>query len=217
MDKRIRVLVVDDHALFRESFSRLLEADTEFEVVGACATVREAISAICRDQIDVVLLDYELNDETGLRFLAESRNRRFNGHVLIVTSAMDSAAVRDAMNDGAAGILLKNSPLAELIPAIVRVARGERWVDPGIVRSLIDRATQTAKPTEATLSKREQEVLRGVFEGLTNKEISHNLGISEGSVKAALQLLFTRTGVRTRSQLVRIAVEKHSEDWLRSN
>ena len=214
VEKRIRILVVDDHALFRESFSRLLEADTDFEVVGTCASVADALSTIARERIDVVLLDYELDDETGLRFLVESRSQRFNGHVLMVTSAMNRAAIRRAIDDGAAGILLKKSPLSELVPAIVRVARGEVWVDPGIVRHLIDETSEIAKPVEQNLSARERQVLRGVFEGLTNKEIGQQLAISEGSVKAALQLLFTRAGVRTRTQLVRIAVEKHSDDWL---
>ena len=217
MDKRIRILIVDDHTLFRESLSRLLEADTNFAIAGACASVREALIAIGRDKIDVVLLDYDLDEEIGLRFLTECRKRNFAGHVLMVTSGMGDAAVLSAIDDGATGIFLKNSPLAELIPAIFRVKRGEVWVDPGIVKVLINGPRQlSAAPIREPLSERERDVLRNVVEGLSNKEISQRIGISEGSVKAALQQLFTRTGVRTRSQLVRIAVEKHSADWLGS-
>jgi DNA-binding NarL/FixJ family response regulator len=217
MNKRIRVLIVDDHTLFREGLSRLLEADTDFEVVGTCASVREALIAMGRIQIDVVLLDYDLNEEIGVRLLADCQRSNFVGKVLIVTSGMNDAAVLRAIDDGAAGIFLKNSPLAELIPAIIRVTRGETWIDPGVVKTLIAGAhAARAVATQEDLSERERNVLRGVFEGLSNKEISQRLGVSEGSVKAALQQLFTRSGVRTRSQLVRIAVEKHSADWLGS-
>jgi DNA-binding NarL/FixJ family response regulator len=215
MDRRVRILIVDDHTLFREGLSRLLQADANFVVAGICASVREALIATQRGPIDVVLLDYDLNEEIGVRFLAESKKRNFTGRVLMVTSGMSDTVILRAIDEGAAGIFLKNSPLTELIQAIGRVTRGEVWIDPGVAKALITMAHQ---PNEANmrdiLSDREQEVLRGVFEGLSNKEIGQRLKISEGSVKATLQQLFARTGVRTRSQLVRIAVEKHATDWL---
>src|ERR1700685_3911818 len=215
MDRRIRILIVDDHTLFRESLTRLLEADTDFEVAGACASVREALIAIQKNPVDVVLLDYDLSEEMGMQFLVESKKHNFAGRVLMVTSGMSDAVVLRAIDEGAAGIFLKNSPLAELIQAIVRVTRGETWIDPGIAKVLIAIANHPREaPTQDNLSERERDVLRAVFEGLSNKEIGQRLGVSEGSVKAALQQLFARTGVRTRSQLVRIAVEKHSTDWL---
>lgn len=215
MDRRIRILIVDDHTLFRESLTRLLEADTDFEVAGACASVREALIAIQKNPVDVVLLDYDLSEEMGMQFLVESKKHNFAGRVLMVTSGMSDAVVLRAIDEGAAGIFLKNSPLAELIQAIVRVTRGETWIDPGIAKVLIAIAHHPREaPTQDNLSERERDVLRAVFEGLSNKEIGQRLGVSEGSVKAALQQLFARTGVRTRSQLVRIAVEKHSTDWL---
>ena len=120
-----------------------------------------------------------------------------------------------ALDNGTSGIFLKSSPLAELTQAIRRVTMGEIWIDPGLLRTFVARARQRNKEAhQEDLSARERKVLRYVFEGLSNKEIGQQLGISEGSVKAVLQQLFARTGVRTRSQLVRIAVEKHSSDWL---
>jgi DNA-binding NarL/FixJ family response regulator len=92
---------------------------------------------------------------------------------------------------------------------------GEIWVDPGLMKALLAGArNRHEEARQEVLSTRERKVLRYVFDGLSNKEISQQLAISEGSVKAALQQLFARTGVRTRSQLVRIAVERHSGDWL---
>jgi DNA-binding NarL/FixJ family response regulator len=217
MDKPIRILIVDDHTLFRESLRRLLEADTEFEVAGAWGSVREALAAIEKQAIDVVLLDYDLSEEIGMQFLIESRASNFSGRVLMVTSGMSDANVLRALDSGASGVFLKNSPLAELIQAIHRVVRGDTWIDSGVVKALIQEVRHPRDESESEeLSKRERAVLRYVFEGMSNKEISQKLGVSEGSVKAALQQLFARTGVRTRSQLVRIAVERHSKDWLAS-
>jgi DNA-binding NarL/FixJ family response regulator len=215
MDKQLRVLIVDDHTLFRESLSRLLEADTECRIVGACASVGEALQIVVKEQIDIVLLDYDLGEEPGTYFLNESKRVGFAGRVLMVTGGMSDEVMLRALDHGASGIFLKNSPLAELMQAIRRVMQGETWIDSGMVKVLIAGARRhSGEVKQESLSARERSVLHCVFEGLGNKEIGQQLGISEGSVKAALQQLFARTGVRTRSQLVRIAVERHSADWL---
>jgi DNA-binding NarL/FixJ family response regulator len=215
MNKQIRVLIVDDHTLFRESLSRLLEADTECKIVGACASIEEALKTVTSEQIDLVLLDYDLGEKPGAQFLDESRRCGFTGPVLMVTGGMADAVALRALDNGASGIFLKSSPLAELTQAIGRVMKGETWIDSGMVKALLSNAHRpSGEPTHEPLSARERSVLRCVFEGLSNKEIGQQLGISEGSVKAVLQQLFARTGVRTRSQLVRIAVERHSQDWL---
>jgi DNA-binding NarL/FixJ family response regulator len=215
INKQIRVLIVDDHTLFRESLSRLLEADTECRIIGACASVNEALRLIAQQQMDLVLLDYDLGEEPGTQFLNQSRDHGFHGPILMVTGGIADTVMLRALDNGASGVFLKSSPLSELIQAIRRVMQGETWIDSGMVKSLIAGARQLgAEARQESLSARERSVLRCVFEGLSNKEIGQQLGISEGSVKAALQQLFARTGVRTRSQLVRIAVERHSDDWL---
>jgi DNA-binding NarL/FixJ family response regulator len=106
-----------------------------------------------------------------------------------------------------------------LVEAIHKVAGGEMWLDSRAVQSLVSGATGKSgeQQTADSLTERERAVLKSVFEGLTNKEIGGRLQISESSVKAVLQQLFDKTGVRTRSQLVRIALEKHAEDWLRDS
>jgi DNA-binding NarL/FixJ family response regulator len=216
MSKQIRVLIVDDHTLFRESLGRLLEADTECKVIGACASVAEALKIVAGEKIDLVLLDYDLGENPGTQFLDESKRCGFAGPVLMVTGGMADVVMLRALDRGASGVFLKSSPLAELLQAIRRVMNGETWIDPGLVKALLaDTRRRSAETRQESLSVRERSVLRGVFEGLSNKEIGQRLSVSEGSVKAALQQLFARTGVRTRSQLVRIAVERHSHDWLR--
>jgi DNA-binding NarL/FixJ family response regulator len=214
MNKQIRVLIVDDHTLFRESLSRLLEADTECTIVAACASVYEALQIITKQAVDLVLLDYDLGEQPGTEFVSESRGAGFTGPILIVTGGISDAVMLRALECGASGVFLKSSPLAELIQAIARVMQHETWIDPGLVKTLIATARQLGAETrQNSLSARERRVLQCIFEGLSNKEIGQHLNISEGSVKASLQLLFARSGVRTRSQLVRIALEQHSKDW----
>jgi DNA-binding NarL/FixJ family response regulator len=214
MEQQIRILLVDDHSLFRESLGRLLEAEPDFQIVATCATAAEALDVL--DRVDVVLLDYDLGDEQGSSFLEEAKRRRFPGRILMVTAGMSDAGTLRSFESGASGIFLKHSPPAQLVEAIHKVMGGDMWLDPRAVRSLVAGVGEKSEEQRAVqaLSARERIVLKAVFEGLTNKEIAGNLQISESSVKAVLQQLFDKTGVRTRSQLVRIAIEQHATDWL---
>jgi len=207
---------VDDHGLFRESLSRLLQAEPDLQIVSACGSLDEGLKVLDREPIDVVLLDYDLGEEQGTTFLSAARGQGFPGRILLVTAGMSDAGTLRAMEDGAAGIFLKHSPPAQLIEAIHKVVAGDVWLDSKAVRALVAGAQGRSgeQRPSGDLSSRERQVLRSVFEGLTNKEIAGNMQISESSVKAVLQQLFDKTGVRTRSQLVRIALEKHSGDWL---
>ena len=216
MAQQIRILLVDDHSLFRDSLSRLLQAEPDFRIVGTCASATEALPVLDREHPDIVLLDFDLGEEQGLQFLDESKKRGFRGRILMVTAGMSDAATLRALEGGSSGIFLKHSPPGQLVEAIHKVSGGESWLDPRAMRSVIAGATGRSDEHRAAqaLNARERAVLKGVFEGQTNKEIAAKLQISEGSVKAVMQQLFDKTGVRTRSQLVRIALERRAEDWL---
>ncbi len=185
-------------------------------IVATCATVSDALTVLKGAPVDVVLLDYDLGDEQGSAFLEEAKRQRFEGRILMVTAGMGDAVTLRAFEGGASGVFLKHSPPAQLIEAIHQVMNGEMWLDSRAVRSLVAGANvrNEGENTAQPLSARERNVLKAVFEGLTNKEIAANMQISESSVKAVLQQLFEKTGVRTRSQLVRIAIEQHAGDWL---
>jgi DNA-binding NarL/FixJ family response regulator len=215
MSSEIRILLIDDHGLFRESLSRLLQTESDFLIAATCASATEALALPQLAEIDVVLLDYDLGHEQGTLFIDRARGSGFLGHILMVTAGMSDAIMLRALENGSSGVFLKHSPPSRLVEAIRKVVAGEVWLDPAVTRSIIAAATgNAAAPRAQGLTQREQAVLKGVFEGLTNKEIGARLAISESSVKAVLQQLFEKTGVRTRSQLVRIALEKHSEEWL---
>src|SRR6202451_4528727 len=216
MDQEIRILLVDDHSLFRDSLSRLLQTEPGFRMVGSCATLAEAQSLIASEQPDIILLDYDLGEKQGTIALDEIRKHGYKGRVLMVTAGMSDAATVRVLESGSEGIFLKHSSPAQLVEAIRRMMAGEPWLDPRAMRSLIAGATGKSEEQRSTqvFTPRERFVLQGVFEGLTNKEIASQLQVSEGSVKAVMQQLFDKTVVRTPAQLVRIALEKRAEDWL---
>ncbi len=206
--ERIRLLLVDDHVLFREGVSRLLASEPEFELTAHCGSASEALEILKRAPVDVILLDFDLGDDHGSRLIADARAAGFTGRILMVTAGMSAAESSSALQAGASGIFLKHSSPASLLKAIRMVASGEAWMDPKMVQALAEGVTQRREhDLNRLLTEREQRVLRGVFEGLTNKEIAGQIGVSESAVKATLQQLFEKTGVRTRSQLVRIALE----------
>jgi DNA-binding NarL/FixJ family response regulator len=206
----LRLLLLDDHVLFREGLRRLLETEPDFETVAECGTPAEALEALSRTAADVILLDFDLGEETGTSFIASAYKAGYTGKILIVTAGMIPLDITVARNLGVSGIFLKHNSPKTLLAAIRDVAGGGEWLDsrtPPTESVAVDPSTQVAAP----LSPRELQVLRSVFEGLTNKEIAHNIGASQSAVKATLQRLFEKTGVRTRSQLVRIAIERSLE------
>jgi DNA-binding NarL/FixJ family response regulator len=212
----IRILLVDDHSLFRESLGRLVEAQDEIHVAGQCATVAEALNVLSKTRADIVLLDYDLGEESGFRLLTELRRRGDEIKVLMVTAGLSDEATLLVMEAGGSGIFLKHSSPDQLLTAIRQVARGEIWLDNAGLQTVLAVKRDPKELLERTrpLTARQSEVLRGILNGLANKEIAWKLKVSETSVKAAVQELFQKAGVRTRSQLVRIAIEQHSTDWL---
>ena len=206
--ERIRLVLIDDHVLFRESLGRLFASEPDLDVVGQCSRISEALEILGRESADVLLLDFNLGGERGTDLITEARRAGYEGKILMVTAVMDADECLRALMMGASGIFLKHNSPTALTKAIHLVASGEPWLDRRIVQLMAERVP----PEEgigfgAPLSAREEQVLHGVMEGNTNRKIGEDLDISEGAVKAVVQQLFRKTGVRTRSQLVRAALE----------
>lgn len=207
---RIRLLLVDDHILFREGLRRLLASEPDFETVAECGTPGEALNVLSRSSVDVILLDFDLEDDTGTRFISSALRIGCKGKILMVTAGMSPVDVSVARKLGISGIFLKHSPPASLIEAIRTVVNGGFCMDPKMVNEGTPNPG-VEKRDSKRLSPREQNVLRCICEGLSNKEMAYRLGVSQSSVKATLQHLFDKMGVRTRGQLVRIAIERSLE------
>lgn len=214
--RRIRILLIDDHILFRESLVRLLETHAEFEVIARCSTVAEGRQALATSSVDVVLLDYDLGDHLGTELLAGLDVRASGIKVIVVTAGMGANATLNAINDGVAGLVLKHSDPRLLMEAIHKVAAGETWWDPGILHpSAAGDSSENPRTSVRALTDRQRQVLRSILDGLTNKEIAARMQSSETAVKATIQELFNKAAVRTRSQLVRVAIERYSAEWLK--
>lgn len=211
MNAPIRLLLIDDHVLFREGLARLLSEEGGLVIAGQCSGVADALEFLSgHAHPDMLLLDFDLGEQNGFAFLQGARDSSYAGKVLMVTAGMSHTDSFRAISAGASGVLLKHAPPNELIAAIRKVLRDEPLYTPTELAAMREaaRAEDARRPAPLTLSPREHSVMRGIFRGLANKEIAGELDISEGAVKAVLQQLFAKTGVRTRAQLVRIALEQ---------
>ena len=200
---RIRLVLLDDHLLFRESLGRLLAAEQDFELVAECATPPEALKSLKRSGVDVILLDIGMAKE----FIPCARKVRYAGKCLVIARELDATGSAIVLKHGASGIFLASDSSSRLMQAIRLVASGEAWVDQKVIQLLAQRYPHYEARWRGNFTEREQTVLQGVVDGLSNRRIGNQIGVSESTVKAALQQLFKKSGVRSRSQLVRIALE----------
>lgn len=202
LSHRIQLVLLDDHLLFRESLARLLALEDDFELVAECTTSSEALKCLKRSEVDVILVDIGIARE----FIPCARKTRYRGKSLVIAREADATGSALVLKCGASGIFLDSDSFARLVQAIRLVANGETWIDQKVIRLLAGQYHHHERRT-GTLTEREQTVLQGVVNGLSNRKIGDEIGVSESTIKATLQRLFTKAGVRTRSQLVRIALE----------
>lgn len=205
----LRALLVDDHTLFRESVSSALGADPTIQIEH-CGSIREALQILAERSFDMVLLDHDLGTERASQFVPAAREAGFEGRVLVVTAWVSDNEARRLLRQGVSGIFLKNAPLEDLKQAIHTVAAGGTFMDRSFGRPHEESVT-TDEFVQPMFNERQRRVLRFVLEGLSNKEIAWQLQISESYVKAIIQTLFQKTGVRTRGQLVRVAFEQYED------
>ena len=212
VSRQIRLLILDDHALFRQGLARVLSAEEGFTVVAECSNIADALKCLAETRIDLVLLDVDLGGEYGGEFLARARTSGFAGKVLIVTAGVNEGEASRLLRWGTDGIFLKHDSLPTLFERIAKIMAGESVLDPTSVRALLRRIEGDGHESRTPLTDRERDVMRGVLEGLGNKQIADRLRVSETSIKGTLQQLFQKTGVRTRAQLARVAVEKYRNE-----
>jgi two-component system, NarL family, nitrate/nitrite response regulator NarL len=208
----LRLLLLDEHALFRRSLSRFLASEPGFEIAGECDTCDQALELVRSTPVEIVLLNAELGWERGHGFMSTARSGGYNGRFFLIAGTTDARFIAQAFKFGAAAIFLNSEGPERLAQALRLVAEGEMWIDSKVIQmlaeQLADRMPQIApRESDKVLNDREQSVLLGIIGGLTNRKIGENLRLSESSVKNVIQRLFGKAGVKTRSQLVRVALE----------
>ena len=201
----IRILIVDDHPVVRDGIKGLFTGDPDFEVVGEAADGREAVARTEVFHPDVVLMDLRMPVLDGVQATKEIVDRNLGAHVLILTTFDTESDVLPAIEAGATGYLLKDTPRDEVRRAVQAAARGESVLSPPIARQLLG---QVRRPARDTLSAREMEILVMVARGATNKRAAAELFISEATVKTHLLHIYDKLGVNDRAAAVAAAYEK---------
>jgi two-component system nitrate/nitrite response regulator NarL len=207
----IHLLLVDDHAMFREGLVRMLEKEPDIRVVGQCASAGEALAMLAASGATMVLLDVDLGADRAIDFVRGARKKGFAGQILVVTAGMSDQEAVQLIQAGVGGILHKHHSASVLCGAIRQMAGGEVYLEKNYLGPLFRTVDRSRPPGRPTLTERDKTVLRFVFQGLTNREIAGKLQISEGAVKASLRQVFDKLGVRTRAQLVKVALEQYRD------
>lgn len=204
----IRLLLVDDQNLICQGLKTMLELEPDLEVVGVAKNGRIAIEQSALLQPDLVLMDVKMPVMDGRAATREMSQRFPQVKVLVLSTFDDDQYINDAMRAGAKGYLLKDMPAEELAEAIRLTHRGYAQLGPGLLEKLIANVSdstqsnpETAPPDLSQITPREQDVLRLVSHGVTNREIGKHLHISEGTVKTHISHLLNRLDLRNRAQL----------------
>lgn len=209
MNQPIRLLLVDDQALFREGLRTLLSTRPDFEVVAEAENGEEALRLAVQNQPHVVLMDLRMPVLDGVSSTRRLKEILPNCKVIVLTTFDDDDLVFDGLRAGAVGYLLKDVSSEKLVEAIHAAARGEYFLQPSITAKVMAEFSRTTRPVQSTgspladpLSTRELEILRLVANGLSNKEIADTLVIAEGTVKNHLTSILSKCDARDRMQAV---------------
>ena len=205
MSGAIRILLADDHPVVRDGLRGMLASEDGFQVVGEAASGPEAVAVCDRERPDVVLMDLQMPEMDGATATAEITARFPVTRVLVLTTYDTDSDILRAVEAGAAGYLLKDTPRERLFPAIQAAARGETVLAPAVATRLVSRMR---RPAEEALTAREVEVLELVARGSSNADIAAALFISEATVKTHLLHSFAKLGVDDRTAAVVAALER---------
>jgi DNA-binding NarL/FixJ family response regulator len=207
---KIRILVADDHAIFREGLRKLLENADDVEIVGEAPNGNECVRLLEKLKPDVLLLDLRMPEKDGLSVLENVNFDALQTRVIVLTAAEDDRDVVRAMRLGARGIVLKQSASDLLVKSIRKVHQGEIWLDNRMTAEVINAFKKSSegggRKDKPLLSEREREIVQLVAQGFRNREIGEKLFISEQTVKNHLHNIFDKLGVSDRLELALYAI-----------
>ena len=193
-----RVLLVDDHPMIAAALEMLLR-ETDYQLLGRARSVAEANSQLSRLKPDLLLLDVNLPDGSGLDVVKRLQRGRLRPKVVLLTAGMDETQLLMADELAPEGMVLKTSDPSHLIECMDRVVAGEHWIDPEIVRRTLKAQERAA--LAPPLTRRERELIELVRQGLRNRDIAAELGVTEGTVKVYLHAIFDKFRVENRTEL----------------
>ncbi|MGA9623895.1 MAG: response regulator transcription factor [Bryobacteraceae bacterium] len=204
--KRIRILLADDHAVVRQGFKMILDAQADMEIVGQAANGRQAVDLAEQLRPDVVVMDVSMPELNGIEATRRLASSLPHARVIALSMHKDSVYVREILRAGARGYLLKDSGAADLVAAIRAVASGESYLSPAVSNAVLDDYRRHATNPIDLLTSREREVLQLLAEGKTNKEIAGLLNLSVYTVEAHRGRILEKLNLHSIGELVRFAV-----------
>jgi two-component system NarL family response regulator len=209
---QIRVLIADDHVVFRTGLKDALRLFSDIEIVGEAATARAAVAAARETRPDIVIMDLRMPDGDGIDAIREIRSVATASQVLVLTAYGDLELFHHAVRAGAAGYVLKDISVQNLAGAIRAVHRGDTMINPSIARALLtelagNRRDTPSKP--AGLSDREMEILINVARGFSDKDLAARLFLSESTIKSYLRRIYRKLRLRNRVQAAAYALQHH--------
>lgn len=209
----VRVVVVDDHVLYRRGLEMVLGTEEDLRIVGEAANGVDAVEEVERTRPDVVLMDIRMPGGDGIEACRQIRERGLAARVVMITTSEDEEDLVAALRAGAKGYLLKDAPAEQIINGIRAVHAGESLLSPALTSTLLAEFTalvggQQERDPGASLTEREREVLGVLGEGLTNKEIAARLFISENTVKNHVHNLLEKLGLHSRTEAALFAVRR---------
>lgn len=206
-EQAIRILIADDHTIFRDGLKNLFMAKPEFQVIGEAGDGSEALKLAERLQPDVMLLDLQMPKMSGMEVLRSLAEARSKVRTILLSGVVEEDEVSQALELGARGVVLKDSATVILFKSIRAVAAGQYWVNRQSVSNLVQtlkqykKSVKEARPKNYGLTAREMEVMNLVVSGYSNKEIAERLAISEQTVKHHITNIFDKLGVYNRLEL----------------
>jgi DNA-binding NarL/FixJ family response regulator len=207
----MKVIICDDQAIVRDGLEMLLKLEPDFKVVGVAEDGAAAVEMAAKEKPDLVLMDLKMPIMNGVEATRQIRTRYPDIKVLVLTTYDDDEWVFDAIQAGASGYLLKDTPRDEVVKAIRGTVTGKTYVDPSIAGKVLRQAsshqTQPASLITSQLTEREIEVLRLIAKGLNNKDISDHLFLSEGTIRNHVSAILAKLGVSDRTQAAVIAIQ----------
>jgi two-component system NarL family response regulator len=215
MGGKIRVVIANDHGLFREMLSLAMHREGSIKIVGEAANGRQTIDVISELKPDIVLLDSTMPEMGGIEVLPVIREKNLKTKALMLTANKSETVIFKALKGGAKGYLSKNVSISDLIKAIQAVHKGELWVERKLMAKFFDKEAITdpkeegrAEKPKMALTPREKEILSILTTGCTNKEIAKALFISEKTVKSHLNSIFRKLNVTRRLQAILQAINR---------
>ena len=204
----VRVLVVDDHVMFATSLGMALSQEFDLAVVGTAGSLAEARRWVATDAPDVLVIDHRLPDGFGVEAIPELKRLAPHMRIVLMSAAVDDAALVSAVENGASGFLSKSASLDELVQAVRAAAAGEVLVSPALLARLLPRLSRERHGIGSELTPREVEALELLAEGLTNSAIAERLGISVNTVRNHIQNVLAKLGVHSKLEALSVAVRE---------